>query len=275
MNHRLVAGAVLVWLTAAGVPGGAEETGRQLLDKARTAVASAPTLRRTDTVEQVVCLINGPQRMEQKPTTSVVTIEVDLAKMLARQMSTVQGKQLIMLRQGNNAAMKLGKGVWETPRGPFQNAAQELGNLFVCEIETPEDKQFAPDWKVTGSEVVDGQDAYIVESAGNTAAALAEARMTKAIAKNFAGNPDGRPTVKVLAYVSRHWISKADFRRLRAVQTSKVQISTKGTADHEQVIEQSSTSSSSYEYGPVNIEVPDDAQKILSAPPAAPGEPNN
>lgn len=263
MRNRLAAGALMVCLIIPVIAAAQQESGRELLDKARDSAGSTPKLRRVDTSEQTVVLIQGVKRVEQKAQKTVTTIEIDTSKALARQTSTIQGQSLILLRQGEKAAMKLGDGPWRAPSEPFIAAARDVGNLFVCEIETPEDKQNAPNWVVTGTEVVDGQDAYVVETEGNSCVALAQQRMTKGIAKNFP-DPEQRPVVKVLEYSARHWISKANYWRLRAQQTSKVQISTKLPDGSQQLIEQLSESNSTYTYEHVNIEVPDDAKRALA-----------
>ena len=100
------------------MPALAELSARDLLDKAREcAPASAPTLKRVDTTEQSMAAIIDEKRLEQKPQTNVVTIEIDRSKLLARQTAMVEGKVLIILKQGVKAAMKLGPGPWEIPRG--------------------------------------------------------------------------------------------------------------------------------------------------------------
>ncbi len=194
-----------------------------------------------------------------------MTIEIDMSKHLARQTATIQGKELIMLKQGEKAAMKLGNGPWEIPTGPFENMAKDMGNLFVCEIETPETKENAPAWKLAGVELLGGHEAFVIETEGNTAVPLAQERMAKGIAKEFSGNPAQRPTIRVLEYSSKHWISQSDYRRLQAVQISKVQMTIVLPDGKQQLIENSSKVTSKYSYDKVMIEVPEDAQKILSA----------
>jgi hypothetical protein len=247
------------------MPALAEQSPRALLDKARDYIASAPAIRRIDTSEQSAVVIVGQRRVEQKPQTNVVTIEIDMSKHLARQTATIQGKELVMLKQGEKAAMKLGTGPWEIPTGPFENVAKDMGNLFVCEIETPESEKNAPNWKLTGTELLGGHEAFVIETEGNTAVPLAQERMAKGIAKVFSGNPAQRPTVKVLEYSSKHWISKSDYRHLQAVQISKVQLTIDLPDGKQQLIEQSTKATSKYSYDKVMIEIPEDAQKILSS----------
>jgi hypothetical protein len=242
----------------------AQPSARELLDKARDAVASAPALRRVDTTEQSVVLIHGQSRKEQKPQTNVVTIEIEMPKHLARQTATIQNQQLVMLKQGEGAAMKLGSGPWETPSGPYENLAKDMGNLFVCEMETPETSENAPVWKLTGTELLDSQEALVIETEGNTAVALAQARMAEGMAKVFSGDPARRPTVKVLEYSSKHWISKSDYRRLQAVQVSKTLVTLSLPDGKEQQVEQSMRATSRYSYEKVAIEIPEEARKVLS-----------
>ena len=211
------------------VPTLAEQSARALLDKARDYVASAPVIGRVDTTEQSTVVIVDQRRKQREKT-----------------------------------AMKLGTGPWEIPAGPFENMAKDMGNLFVCEIETPESKENAPKWKLTGMELLGGHEAFVIETEGNTAVALAQERMAKGIAKVFSDNPAQRPTVKVLEYSSKHWISKSDYRRLQAVQISKVQMTIGLPEGKQQLIESFSKATSKYSYDKVTIEIPEDARKFLS-----------
>lgn len=94
-----------------------------------------------------------------------------------------------MLKHGEHAAMKLGKGPWEIPTGNFGRMAQNMGNLFYCEIAVPETKENAPTWKVVGKELLDGEEAFVVENEPGTGLQLADERMAKGFAKVLAGNP--------------------------------------------------------------------------------------
>ncbi len=250
-----------VWLVLFSIPALAEYSARELLDKTRDKAASESMLRRIDTSEQSSVVISGQNRMQQPSQTNVVQIEIDMAKHLARNTSKVQGQDFIMIKQGDKAAMKLGAGAWEIPTGPYENMAKDMGNLFVCEIETPETNETAVTWKLAPTEVLDGNDAFVIESQGNTAVAIAQERMTRGMTKAFSGKPGQPPTVKVLEYSSKHWISKSDYRHLQAVQTSKFQITFHGNS---QLIETSSKATSKYNYEKFGIDVPPDAQKLLS-----------
>ena len=247
------------------IPAPAGQSARELLDKAQDYVASAPAIRRVDTTEQSAVLIVGQSRLEQKPQTNVFTIEIDRPKHLARQTSTNQGQQLIMLKQGGRAALKLGSGPWETPSGPYENLAKDMGNLSVCEIETPETSDNAPVWKLAGTELLDGQEAFVIESEGNSAVALAQARMTKGMAKVLSGDQARRHTVKVLEYSAKHWISKADYRLLQVTQLSKVRMTIVLPDGKQHLNEQTSKGTSRYSYEKVTIEIPEGAQKVLAS----------
>jgi hypothetical protein len=262
MNH--VKPLIALGLIAFCIPVLAEESARALLDKARERATSVPSFRRVDTSEQTATVIVGQSRVPQKPQTNVVTIEVDLTKSLACQTTTFGDKKLILLKQGEKAAMKMGDAPWEKPTGDFARQAKDLGNLFVCEKETPETKENAPVWIVTGMEVLDGQETFVIETQGNTAVRLAQERMTEGIAKAFSGNPSERPTVKVLEYSAKHWIRKSDYCRLLAIQQSKRITSVSVPGGTQRVIEQSSKATSHYSYDHVTIEIPKAAQEILS-----------
>lgn len=253
-----------LWLVLFSMPVLAEESARELLDKARDVAASAPAFRRVDTSEQSAVLLAGGRRMPQPPQTNVVTIEVDMMNLLARQTASVQGKELVMLKQGEKAAMKLGSGQWEAPNGPYEQMAKDMGNLFVCENETPETKENAPVWRLVGTESLKGHEAFVIESEGNTAAAIAQARMSNGLAKGLPGDLAQRPTAKVLEYSSKHWLEKPNCRRLQAVQVSKVLLTMPLPDGTQQVIEQSSRSISRYDYDGVKIQIPEEAQKLLA-----------
>ena len=255
---------VTAWLLSLSIPALGEQSARELLDRARDSLASASAIRRVDTTEQSGVVIVGPRRMEQKPQTNTVTIEIDASKHLARQTGKIQGQEFIILKQGEKAAMQLGNGRWEIPTGPFENIAKDMGNLFVCEIETPETKKNAPTWKLAGTEMLCGIEAFVIETEGNTAVPLAQERVMKGMAKGYAGNPGQRPTVKVLEYSARHWINKSDYRPLQAVQVSKVEVTMVLPDGNRQLIESSSKVTSRYSYDKVIIEVPEDARKVLS-----------
>jgi hypothetical protein len=242
-------------------------SGRNLLDRARDCATTAPTVQRVDTSEQTAATVVLGRRIEQKMPMNVVSIEIDMTRKLARQTTSYLGQPLILLKQGENAAMKLGDGSWQAPTEAFAEAARDMGKLFVCEIDTPEDRNNAPTWKVVGTEMLDGQEAYVVESEGNSAVPLAQERMAKSAARLFAKNGAKAPTVKVLEYKARHWISKDGFRHLQAVQTSKVQISMPLADGTAQLIEQSGKSTSVYHYEKLTIELPAEAQKLFSPAP--------
>jgi hypothetical protein len=256
--------ASAAWLILFSMQAPAQPSARELLDKARGYVAAAPAIRRIDTSEQSAVFIVGESRMEQQPQTNVVTVEIDMSKHLARQTTTIQDQPFVMLKQGEKAAMKLGSGPWEIPRGPYENLAKDMGNLFVCETETPETKESGIVWKLAGTVLLDGQEAYVIETDKNSGVALAQARMTKGMAKYFSGSPAGQPAIKVLEYSSKHWISKSDYRRLQAVQISKTLVMLPLPGGKEQQVEQSIKATSRYSYGKVAIEIPEEARKVLA-----------
>jgi hypothetical protein len=251
------------WLAAFLVPARAEPSARALLDKAQEYIATSAAIRRVDTMEQSTDLIFGENRVEVAHKKGVVTIEIDFRKHLVRQKAVHDGQELVMLKQGDQAAMKQGSGPWQIPTGLHARIAQDMGNLFVCEIETPETKEDAPNWRVVGTDVLDGDDAYVIETEGNTAVPLAQARMAKALAKAFAGDSANGPSVKVLEYSAKHWIRKSDYRHLQAVQSSKVELLIATPFGAQQVIEHSNTTSK-YSYEQIAIDIPADALKLLS-----------
>jgi hypothetical protein len=77
-------------------------------------------------------------------------------------------------------------------------------------------------------------------------------------------DPADQPSVKVLEYSAKHWISTSDFRHLQAVQISKVEASLAPIGGVQRLIEQSTKATSRYRYDKAAIEIPEDAQKILT-----------
>jgi hypothetical protein len=274
---KCLKGLVTFSLVLFSVPTLAEPSARELLDKARDFVASAPAIQRVDTTEQSTVAIISEVRIEPKPQTRILTIEIDRPKELVRQTTLSEGRETVILKQGENAAMKRGKGPWIIPTGLHAQIAKDMGNLGVCEIEVPETKQNAPNWKLVGMELLDGDEAFVIESEGNTLVPLAQERIAKGLAKAFSGDPAEQPRVKVLEYSAKHWISTSDYRPLQAVQISKVEASLAPIGGVQRVTEQSTKATSRYRYDKVTIEIPEDAQKILSDnnPPLQTAEPTD
>ena len=93
---------------------------------------------------------------------------------------------------------------------------------------------------------------------------MAQARMKKGVEKTLsAAGFANRPSIQVLEYSSRMWISKSDYRRLQNVQTSRTRMSLPIADGQEQIIESSGKATSRYSYQKVVIDVPEDAKKIL------------
>jgi hypothetical protein len=260
-SKRPFFGVMLLALLTAPVH--TEQSARDLLDKARQRAASAPSLKRVDASEVVVTGPGGRALGTQK---NVVTIEIDLTRNLARQTCTYEGKELVMIKQGQNAAMKLGSGDWQVPVGSFAQLARDVGNLFVCEAEVPENEKNTPKWVISGKEVVNGREAVVIESEGNSAIPIAQERMSAGLAKAI-GDAAQRPSIKVLSYSAKHWIDKADFRHLQALQKSKVQLTLPGGNLQ---VTQEMTTLSTYSYENVDIQIPERAQQLLAGPATAP-----
>jgi hypothetical protein len=256
--------AIMLGLVPFSMPAMAEQSARELMDKSHDRLASESTIKRVDTIEQSMAYLGDAGRTEQTPQTNVVTIEIDRPKHLARQVTTIAGEELIMLKEGEKTAMKLGRGPWEIPAARFEFIAKNVGNLDICETECPVTKENAPVLILVGTEVLNDHEAYVIETEGNTAAAIAEERMSKGTTKHLGGWAQS-PAIHVLEYSARHWISKSDYRPLKAVQKSIAQMSVALPDGRTQLIEQSLTATSVYIYGDVSIEVPEGAERILSA----------
>jgi hypothetical protein len=254
-----------IWPVLFSMPALGQQSGRELLDRARVYMASAPALKRIDTIQVSHALVVGQERSEQERQTTVTQTEIDLPRLLARYTATVQGQELLVLKQGERAAMKLGSGPWKIPSGPYESVVKSLGNLFQCEVETPETRENAPVWKLAGTELLDGHEALVIETEGNTAIPIAQARMTTGTAKVALGDPARQPAIKVLEYSSKHWISKSDYRYLQTVQLSKVQTTLTFPDGRERLIESSTRTTTRYSYEKVTIDIPEEAQKVLAS----------
>ena len=261
---KCVTCVLILWLVLFTLPVLAEPSARELLDKARDYVASAPAIRRVDTTEQSTVTVLGEIRIEPKPQTTIATIEIDRPNQLVRQTTISAGQETVMLKQGENATIKRGHGRWAIPTGLCALIAKDMGNLGVCEIEAPETKENAPNWKVVGTELLDGDDAFVIEGEGNTLAPLAQERMTKGLAKALPDDLAERPSIKVLEYFAKHWIRKSDYRHLQTVQISKAELTLAPFNGVQRLTEQSRKTTSRYSYDKVEVEIPEDAQKILS-----------
>src|SRR5437868_886192 len=105
---RCVKLAFAVWIVLPSISAFAEESAREALNKAMDYVAAARAIHRVDTTEATAVVVVAGNRIEQKLPVNVVTIDIDRPKQLARQAATVQGQELVILKQGDKAAMKLG-----------------------------------------------------------------------------------------------------------------------------------------------------------------------
>lgn len=133
----------------------------------------------------------------------------------------------------------------------------------MCEIDTPETEGNAPVWKLIGTEVIEGQEALIIESEGNTAVSIAQERMAKNIGKAYKDNPTQCPSIKVLEYSSKIWIGKADYRHLQTIQTSKYQMKFSRPDGIQYIKETTNTGISKYNYEKTKIYIPEGAKKFL------------
>ena len=227
------------------------------------AILKQPSFEITQTVEQKAAPI-----IEGKPTTTVQTsrqvthIEVDMTHGLTR-LTTREptGRDVAVLRRGNNVALKLGKEPWQPPSGPYAKIGAQLANPFACPLPKPGAN--SPHWVTAGIERNKNEAILIVCTEGNSAVAYAEERIKEGITSAF---PDeaSRPKVEVLSYTSRHWIRKQDKRRLKAVQEAH-QIMTMTRPDGSAiVIDITATTTAAYSrFGQVNIVVPPEARRIL------------
>src|SRR5690349_14092916 len=100
----------LLLLAALSAPAALAQSARELMDKARDRTAAATAVKRVDSAEVFVTV---PGRPRQGPQRTVVTIEIDQARHLARQTGAIEGKDLVLLKQGDRAAIQVGTGDWQ------------------------------------------------------------------------------------------------------------------------------------------------------------------
>lgn len=236
---------------------------REILDKSQEVLMKELFISRTDFSEQSASLFLGDRKIEQ-PMKSETKIEIDWENDLVRLWGQQNGQEVVMIKHGKRMAMKLDSAPWQVPDGAYETMAKDLGNLFVCERETPESRGNAPQWRIVGTESLNGIEAIVIESEGNSAVAIAEARMNKGFEKGFSAiGSRERPSGKVLAYSSKLWIAKSSYRPLQTIQTPKYQMSMPLGDGKEQTIDISGKNTSIYSYVKVTINVPEEAKKLL------------
>ncbi len=213
------------------------------------------------TVEQTArVLVDGKATGAAQTTKQKSVIEIDADKKLVRMATkNAGGKDLIVLRKGKRIAMKVGSDPWTTPKGPEARLGDQLANPFACPLPKAGEEN-SPKWKIIGSERLDGKETTVIETVGDTANKYAQERMREGIASVF---PDAaaRPTIEVLAYKSKHWISKKGDLRLRVEQTSHQKMTLPGA---KAVIDMSGKTIAVYRrYDEVEIQVPEEARRFL------------
>jgi hypothetical protein len=264
MNIGKLFGLVVVLLFGCLKPCVAGElSAREILDKSQEVLMKEFFISRTDVAEQTAVVSFGDKKVEQ-PQRTETKIEIDWENDLVRLLGQQNGQEVVMIKHGKKTAMKLGSAPWQFPYGSYETMAKDLGNLFVCEREVPESKGNAPQWRIVGTESINGIEAIVIESEGNSAVAIAEARMNKGFKQySPAAGLMKPPSAKVLAYSSKMWIAKSNYLPLQTIQTPKYQMSMPLRDGKEQTIEISGKNTSKYSYAKVTINVPEEAKKIL------------
>jgi hypothetical protein len=262
---KWVSASLALALVASGLPlsrASAEDRAEQILRASQDCVA-ARSVEIRQTVEQTTrVLVDGKPVGAEQTTKQTSVFEIDADKKLVR-MTTKDsnGKDAVVLRQGKRVAMKIGAGPWTAPTGMYARIGDQLGNPFACPLPKAGDKH-SPAWRVVGAERLDGTEATVIETVGDTANQYALGRMREGLASVF---PDAaaRPSLEVLAYRSRHWIGARDNRRLRVEQTSREKMTMPGGGKI--VLDASTKSTAVYSrYGQVEIQLPEEARPILA-----------
>ncbi len=234
----------------------------QILRAAHEYVA-ARSVEIEQTAEQTArVLVDGKPLGAEQATKQTSRIEVDADKGFVRMTMRDQGgADVVVIRKGNRIAMKIGSDPWTAPKGSYARISDQLGNPFACPFPGPGEKH-SPKWTIVGDEHVDGQEMVVIKTVGDSANEYAQARMRDGIVSIF---PDAssRPTVEVMTYESRHWIGKADDRRMRVEQTSHHTLTMPGAA--KTVIDVVGKTTAIYRrYNRIDIDVPEGARGILS-----------
>jgi len=239
----------------------AEDKAEQILRASHDYVA-ARSVEIQQTVEQTArVLVDGKPLGSAQATEQSSSIEIDAAKGLVRMTTKDQsGKDLVVIRNGDHIAIKIGLDPWTAPKGPYARIGDQLANPFVCPLPKP-GLEHSPRWTIVGDEPLDGQEMTVIKTVGDTANKYAQERMRDGLAKIF---PDAsaRPTIEVVTYESRHWIGKADDRRHRVEQTSHHKMTMPGVA--KTVIDVVGKTTAIYRrYNRIDIDVPEEARRIL------------
>lgn len=116
---------------------------REILDKSQEVLMKELFISRTDFSEQSASLFLGDRKIEQ-PMKSETKIEIDWENDLVRLWGQQNGQEVVMIKHGKRMAMKLDSAPWQVPDGAYETMAKDLGNLFVCERETPESRETLP-----------------------------------------------------------------------------------------------------------------------------------
>jgi hypothetical protein len=237
----------------------AEEDAEIILRASHDYVA-AHSFQLQETAEQKGrLLVPGKPPLDLPSTKQTKGIVVDAENQLVRMTMKDQGKDVVIIRKGQNAAMKIDSGSWTKPQGPYARMGDQLANPFACPLPKRGEKP-SPKWRVVGRELLNGEETTVIETVGDTAIGYAEERMREGIVTTF---PDAaaRPGIEVLDYKSRHWIGK-DHRRLRVEQAYHTKMTVPGTP--KTVIDLSAKTTALYSrYDKVEIRVPDEARRIL------------
>lgn len=239
----------------------ADDQAEQLLKASHDYVATR-SVEIQQTVEQTTRIsMDGKPAGDARTTKQSSLIEIDAGKQIMRLTTKDQsGKELVVIRQGKNIAMKIGSEPWTAPQGQYARIGDQLANPFACPLPQS-GKEQSPRWTVVGPEVLDGKETTVIETVGDTANAYAQERIREGMATMFP-EAASRPAIEVLAYKSRHWIETKDNRRLRVDQTSRQQMTMTGGL--KAVIDITARTTAIYgRYDDVKIQVPKEARLIL------------
>ncbi|MBF0501380.1 MAG: hypothetical protein HQM09_14665 [Candidatus Riflebacteria bacterium] len=236
---------------------------RELLDKSNDVLFATPYIQRVDTEEKAATATVGDKRIGQPPTKTVLSIDIERKGSVARERTLVGGQELILLARGDKRVMKLGTDSWQVPTGQWEKMAKDLGNLFVCEQVVPETASNAPELKIVDGEKLDGIDAVVIESVGDSATKIAEQRMNAGVQKML-GDQKIKIAIKVLSYSMRKWLAKDNLRPLQNIQHRRFVTTITLPDGKTQVTETESVGTSKYTFDQTPIEIPDEAGRLLS-----------
>ena len=217
-------------------------------------------------VEKMTPYVGGKAIAPARERTESLTMRVVNGDPMLVELVTkdVSGLPLRVIRRGDGVVMKLGDQPWQMLAGPYVQFKEQLATPYACPL--PGRGPDSPQWRFAGAAQEQGQACDVIESVGDSIIGYVTGVMNKAMA---ATDPASRPSLKVESYVSRHWISRADARRLRVEQKGHLTMTMHHPSGQTVDVDREITGTTIYRrYGEATVEIPAEAEHLLAAPAA-------